>query len=143
MNEPDDALASARRQAELEIAKDRPAKATRALTYVLEELVPIPGTTFRLGVDDGGTRPGVHLGHPQGQDLGPVQRPLHRVPGAQLVGPPRSDPAADAGAQCAAQWRAYDDAYRCMDPYRVQGGGIKAEGYAACPVVREPACDRP
>ena len=51
MNEPDDALASARRQAELEIAKDRPAKATRALTYVLEELVPIPGTTFRLGVD--------------------------------------------------------------------------------------------
>ena len=59
------------------------------------------------------------------------------------VGPPRSNPAADAGAQCAAQWRAYDDAYRCMDPYRVQGGGIKAEGYAACPVVREPACDRP
>ena len=47
MNEPDDALASARRQAELEIAKDRPAKATRALTYVLEELVPIPGTTQR------------------------------------------------------------------------------------------------
>jgi hypothetical protein len=49
--EPTNALDSARKQAEAELAKDRPAKATRALTYVLEELVPIPGTTFRLGVD--------------------------------------------------------------------------------------------
>lgn len=66
-----------------------------------------------------------------------------RAASAPRVGPPRSDPVADAGAQCATQWRAYDDAYACLNPYRVAGGGVKAEGYAACPVVREPSCARP
>lgn len=84
-----------------------------------------------------------YVAQPSARAASAPAAPASAVPGAPLVGPPRSDPAADAGAQCAAQWRAYDDAYRCMDPYRVQGGGIKAEGYAACPVVREPACDRP
>ncbi|MFT3889122.1 MAG: DUF4112 domain-containing protein [Arachnia sp.] len=49
--QPTDALAAAQRQAEAELAPDRPAKATRALTYLLEDLVPIPGTKQRVGVD--------------------------------------------------------------------------------------------
>ena len=70
--------------------------------------------------------------------------PASATAGSPRVGPLRPDPMADdASAPCAAQWRTFDDAYRCMDPYRVQGGGIKADGYAVCPVVREPACPRP
>ena len=38
------ALEAARRQAEKALEPDRPAKATRMLTYLLEDLVPIPGT---------------------------------------------------------------------------------------------------
>lgn len=30
---------------------DRPARTTRALTHVLEDLVPIPGTRLRIGID--------------------------------------------------------------------------------------------
>ncbi len=45
------ALEAARRQAEKALEPDRPAKATRMLTYLLEDLVPIPGTKYRVGID--------------------------------------------------------------------------------------------
>lgn len=46
-----DALERARLQGQAELRKDRPARATRTLTWMLEDLVPIPGTRFRFGLD--------------------------------------------------------------------------------------------
>ena len=48
---PTDPIAAAREEAERALATERPAKATRMLTYVLEDLVPIPGTKYRVGID--------------------------------------------------------------------------------------------
>lgn len=44
-------LEEARAKAEAALAHERPAKTTRALTYVLEDLIPIPGTKARVGID--------------------------------------------------------------------------------------------
>ncbi|NHB84112.1 DUF4112 domain-containing protein [Tessaracoccus sp. HDW20] len=44
-------LESARSQAEAALEPDRPAKLTRTLTFILEDLVPVPGTKIRLGID--------------------------------------------------------------------------------------------
>lgn len=44
-------IEEARAKAEAALAADRPARTTRALTFVLEDLVPIPGTRARVGLD--------------------------------------------------------------------------------------------
>ena len=44
-------LEEARRQAEAALRPERPAKLTRTIAFVLEDLIPVPGTGIRLGVD--------------------------------------------------------------------------------------------
>ncbi|ARU03988.1 hypothetical protein CCO03_04240 [Comamonas serinivorans] len=39
---------------------------------------------------------------------------------------------------CEAKWREYNESYACFDPYRVVGGGIKAEAFQKCKVVKQP-----
>ncbi len=46
-----DALERALRRGQAELQKDQPAKATRTLTWILEDLLPVPGTRFRFGLD--------------------------------------------------------------------------------------------
>lgn len=52
--------------------------------------------------------------------------------------PPSSGP-----QTCEQQWKAYNESYACLDPYRVGGsynGGqhIRPEGYAHCQVLAQP-----
>jgi len=44
-------IEDARTQLEAALEPERPAKLTRTLTFILEDLVPVPGTRFRLGID--------------------------------------------------------------------------------------------
>jgi hypothetical protein len=46
----------------------------------------------------------------------------------------------DRDSECDRLWRAYLDHQVCLGPYHVQGGGVRAAGFAACgPAVREPS----
>ena len=57
--------------------------------------------------------------------------------------PGMKPPAAPVDQSCAGQWQRYNAAYACLDPYRAQGGAIKAEGFSKCPVVKQPECPAP
>lgn len=46
-----DALRAATREVQEALAPDEPAVVTRVLTHLLEDLVPVPGTKFRFGLD--------------------------------------------------------------------------------------------
>jgi hypothetical protein len=40
---------------------------------------------------------------------------------------------------CEEQWRKYDEAWACLNPYRIKGGVIKGgEGLDKCPLVKQP-----
>ena len=44
-------ISEAQQRIDAALAADAPAKTTRALTHLLEDLVPIPGTKYRVGID--------------------------------------------------------------------------------------------
>ncbi|MFV0678911.1 DUF4124 domain-containing protein [Ottowia sp.] len=64
------------------------------------------------------------------------------APASAASSPQPQTPSAD-DQSCAAQWQRYNAAYACLDPYRAKGGAIKAEGFAKCPVVKQPSCPAP
>jgi hypothetical protein len=40
---------------------------------------------------------------------------------------------------CEEQWKKYDEAWACLNPYRINGGVIKGgEGLEKCPLVKQP-----
>ena len=40
---------------------------------------------------------------------------------------------------CQEQWKKYDEAWACLNPYRIKGGVIKGgEGLDKCPLVKQP-----
>jgi hypothetical protein len=49
-------------------------------------------------------------------------------------------PARQEALSCEAQWREYDAAWECFNPYRNANGSVKPEGYERCPVVIQPEC---
>ena len=56
---------------------------------------------------------------------------------------PASNPSSSASQSCEQQWKAYNESYACLEPYRVGGannGGqhILPEGYARCQVLPQP-----
>lgn len=55
--------------------------------------------------------------------------------------PKLDEPGADNS--CQAQWRRFNEAYACLDPYRVKDGGVRAEGFEHCPVLSQPDCPPP
>lgn len=44
---------------------------------------------------------------------------------------------------CAQQWAQYNNAYACMNPYRLANGGVKPEAFQKCPTVTQPSCPSP
>lgn len=72
-----------------------------------------------------------------------LQTPAPIASAPQPQGRPAGPAQPSGPLNCAQQWQRFDEAYRCMDAYRVRGGGIKTEGFAECPVVKEPGCPRP
>ncbi|MBZ8141003.1 hypothetical protein CLD22_13965 [Rubrivivax gelatinosus] len=70
-------------------------------------------------------------------------------PSAAPVPPAASRPAArrpsqlpDEQTDCETWQRLYDESEACFGPFRTVGGGVKAEAFEACNVVREPPADR-
>ena len=56
---------------------------------------------------------------------------------------PAPNPSSSAPETCEQQWKAYNESYACLDPYRVGGannGGqhILPEGYTHCQVLPQP-----
>lgn len=49
-------------------------------------------------------------------------------------------PARREDLSCEEQWREYDAAWECFNPYRNANGSVKPEGYERCPVVIQPEC---
>lgn len=41
---------------------------------------------------------------------------------------------------CAEQWRRFDAAWECFNPYRNANGSVKPEGFERCPEVIQPEC---
>jgi hypothetical protein len=44
---------------------------------------------------------------------------------------------------CASQWARYNAAYACMNPYRLNHGGLRPEAAAKCPQFPQPSCPAP
>ena len=62
---------------------------------------------------------------------------------AATAASPAPNPSSSAPQTCEQQWKAYNESYACMDPYRVGGANGNArhvlpEGYARCQNVPEP-----
>lgn len=70
-----------------------------------------------------------------GADGSAAQRP-------RVVQSPKLD---DAGADnsCEAQWQRFNEAYACLEPYRIKEGRVRAEGFKHCPVLAQPDCPPP
>ncbi len=56
---------------------------------------------------------------------------------------PAPNPSSSAPPTCEQQWKAYNESYACLDPYRVGGANnsgqhILPEGYARCQVLPQP-----
>ncbi|MDO5623552.1 MAG: DUF4124 domain-containing protein [Pseudomonadota bacterium] len=72
-----------------------------------------------------------------------VLAPTAPPPGDPASAPPAASGPAPGDQSCLAQWQRYDAAYACMDGHRVQGGGVRPDAYAQCPVVPQPNCPPP
>jgi len=57
--------------------------------------------------------------------------------------PKLAQASAPEDSSCEAQWARYDAAFACLAPYRLVGGGVKPEGFAVCPVLKQPYCRVP
>lgn len=72
------------------------------------------------------------------------QEPASPTPNGATPGlAPRGDKPAPEDPSCAGHWARYNAAYACLNPYRAQGGAIRAEGFSKCPVVKQPECAPP
>lgn len=70
------------------------------------------------------------------------RREEQQKPSPTVLNPP-PDEQAKREPTCAEQWQAYDASGKCFDPYRVVGGGIKAEAFKHCTEMKRPYCERP
>jgi hypothetical protein len=66
-------------------------------------------------------------------------------PGRPPPSPVKSPPAAASRASvsrsaCEEQWKRYRESQACFAPYRLAGGGIKAEAFKNCVEIPEPTC---
>lgn len=46
--------------------------------------------------------------------------------------------ASSSGSACEQAWKAYDESYACINPYRMSGGRIRPEAFEHCKELRQP-----
>jgi hypothetical protein len=81
------------------------------------------------------------------QDMEQYRQSLTPPPAAPASAAPASDPSNSPSLpqdnSCASQWARYNAAYACMDPYRMNRGGLRPEAFEKCPQVPQPQCSAP
>jgi hypothetical protein len=79
-------------------------------------------------------------------DLARYRRQLQAPPPRPAAPPASASSSAEqprGPLTCAQQWARYNAAYACMDPYRLNKGGLRPEAAEKCPTVTQPDCPPP